>query len=198
MKRKENRGEAYIEAFPRFKKWINECLRCHRKGYKPSMPEHIGGEYSMASYQIRKYFEPLELDADGICEYCKVGRKKKKKESSLADCLKYLEDNLQDLVHCASYPQSLPEFAQENAANDLAANWENCAYFIDRLYKAGKITQAVQEALLEIDKYLTDASSGGCLYEETIWATDALATHPFWERLRKKAETVLQEMVSLH
>ena len=45
------------------------------------MPEHIGGEYSMAADQIRKYFEPLALDEDGICGYCKGVMKKEKKRS---------------------------------------------------------------------------------------------------------------------
>ena len=34
MKRqKGNEGEEYINAFPKLKKWINECLCCHEKGY---------------------------------------------------------------------------------------------------------------------------------------------------------------------
>ena len=42
MKRqREYEGEEYINAFPRLKKWINECLCCHEKGYKPSMPDKI-------------------------------------------------------------------------------------------------------------------------------------------------------------
>ena len=41
MKRNGNEGEEYINAFPKFKKWINECICCHEKGYKPNMPEKI-------------------------------------------------------------------------------------------------------------------------------------------------------------
>lgn len=70
MKYKVNKGEEYIKAFPQFKKWINECICCHRKGYKPEMPEHIGGEISMAGGQIRKYFNELSLNEDGLCEVC--------------------------------------------------------------------------------------------------------------------------------
>ena len=33
------KGEEYISAFPKFKKWINECSCCHAKGYNPSMPK---------------------------------------------------------------------------------------------------------------------------------------------------------------
>ena len=40
MKR-NNKGEEYITAFPKFRKWINECICCHEKGYNPAMPEKI-------------------------------------------------------------------------------------------------------------------------------------------------------------
>lgn len=39
--RNGNEGEEYIKAFPKLKKWINECVCCHEKGYNPSMPEKI-------------------------------------------------------------------------------------------------------------------------------------------------------------
>ena len=66
-----DRGEEYISAFPEFKKWINECGCCHRKGYAPSMPEKIGSnENSLGAYYIRKYFEPLSLNHRGLCPQC--------------------------------------------------------------------------------------------------------------------------------
>lgn len=65
-----DKGEEYISAFPQFRKWINECWCCHRKGYKPEMPEHIGNPNSFGSYFIRKHFKPLSLNKDGLCEIC--------------------------------------------------------------------------------------------------------------------------------
>jgi hypothetical protein len=56
--------------YPGLLKWINECPICHSKGYKVDMPEHIGGEYSVAANNIRKYFKPLEVDDDGFCLQC--------------------------------------------------------------------------------------------------------------------------------
>ncbi len=72
MKRqKGNEGEEYINAFPKFKKWINECLCCHEKGYKPSMPDKITiVEGSLEVCFIKKYFKPLPLNEDGICQQC--------------------------------------------------------------------------------------------------------------------------------
>ncbi len=71
LKYNENRGEKYINAFPRFKKWINECICCHSKGYDPSMPSNIGGEQkNLGTYYIKKYFNPLSINKDGLCEQC--------------------------------------------------------------------------------------------------------------------------------
>ena len=60
----------YIQNYPKFKKWINECRLCHRVGYSPDMPEHIGSEYSYASRAIKKLGNPLPLNEDGLCEVC--------------------------------------------------------------------------------------------------------------------------------
>ena len=68
---KKNKGEKYIEAFPKFEKWINECTACHYRGYNPSIPEQIDTtDGSMGSYFIKKYFKPLQLDENGLCEQC--------------------------------------------------------------------------------------------------------------------------------
>jgi len=71
MKRKNNQGEEYLKAFPKFKKWINECNCCHCKGYDPNIPDQINPvEGSMGSYFIKKYFHPLSLNENGLCHIC--------------------------------------------------------------------------------------------------------------------------------
>ncbi len=69
MKHKKD-SELYIMMYPELLKWINECPICHSKGYKLEMPEHIGAECSLAVYNIRKYFKPLEVDKNGLCNQC--------------------------------------------------------------------------------------------------------------------------------
>ena len=70
MKLKDE-GEAYITAIPRLRKWINECAMCHRKGYRPDLPDRISVvEGSQDVYYIKKYFRPLELNEEGLCEVC--------------------------------------------------------------------------------------------------------------------------------
>ena len=70
MKR-QNKGEEYINKFPKLKKWINECSCCHKKGYKPELPEKISTvEGSLDVYYIKKYFLPLKLNEEGYCLQC--------------------------------------------------------------------------------------------------------------------------------
>ena len=70
-KRGKSEGDLYIEGYPRLSKWINECKCCHRRGYKPDLPEQIGVvEGNLASYNIKKYYQPLALDENGYCDVC--------------------------------------------------------------------------------------------------------------------------------
>ena len=78
--RDKDKGKEYIRKFPKFKKWINECVCCHRKGYNPNMPEKITiVEGSLEVYFIKKYFKPLKINDDGLCEICErnIGSKTK-------------------------------------------------------------------------------------------------------------------------
>ena len=66
---------AYLQDYPVCMKWINECPACHTMGYKPEMPDHIGGEDSWAGTVIRKMLRPLEIDELGFCLTCSRLRK---------------------------------------------------------------------------------------------------------------------------
>lgn len=75
-----NKGEEYINKFPKLNKWINECNCCHEKGYNPAMPDKISVvEGSLEVYYIKKYFKPLFLNEDGICKTCEIIRLNRKK-----------------------------------------------------------------------------------------------------------------------
>ena len=64
-------ADEYLRMYPKLRKWINECKACHYKGHKPEMPEDISPWPSIAGYNLRRYFHPLELDDDGLCEQCR-------------------------------------------------------------------------------------------------------------------------------
>jgi hypothetical protein len=70
MKGKGSNGEMYLEMYwTKAKRWINQCVICQRKGYKPEMPiESSNG--SLLFSNIRQYFEPLQLDDSSLCEQC--------------------------------------------------------------------------------------------------------------------------------
>jgi hypothetical protein len=55
-------AELYLSKYPRLKKWINQCVSCGRKGYRPDMPEHIGG-----ARNLRKYFSRGLAASVGVC-----------------------------------------------------------------------------------------------------------------------------------
>ena len=66
-----NKGEEYLKKFPKLNKWINQCLCCGEKGYRPDMPERISVfEGAMDTLYIKKYFKPLPLNEAGLCEVC--------------------------------------------------------------------------------------------------------------------------------
>jgi hypothetical protein len=62
--------ESYLTAYPKLRKWINECIMCHTKGYKPNMPKDLHPWGSAAAKNLRSYLKPLELNEDGLCESC--------------------------------------------------------------------------------------------------------------------------------
>ena len=67
---KKNEGEEYLKKFPKLNKWINECICCHNKGYNPNIPDQISKEGSLSVYYIKKYFKPLKINEEHLCENC--------------------------------------------------------------------------------------------------------------------------------
>jgi len=70
MPTKGEDAELYLNTYPRLRKWINQCVSCGARGHRPEMPEHIGGEYSIAARKLRRYFSPIALDDAGRCSAC--------------------------------------------------------------------------------------------------------------------------------
>ena len=50
------------------RRWLNECVACHRVGYKPELPQELPG--TVLAQNIQREFEPLALDDAGLCEQC--------------------------------------------------------------------------------------------------------------------------------
>jgi hypothetical protein len=77
--RATNNGEVYVQNYPHLAKWINQCLRCQKRGLKPETPNLLRPTDLRSKEfiewhkfkNLRKYFATLALDADGLCATCK-------------------------------------------------------------------------------------------------------------------------------
>jgi hypothetical protein len=75
---KEPDHEQYLRMYPKETgRWMNQCVTCQRKGYKPDLPKTIYPDTALAS-NLRRYFEPLELNELGLCEQCSEALKQPK------------------------------------------------------------------------------------------------------------------------
>ena len=74
QERHHDKGEDYVSLY-RLEKWINQCVGCQARGYKPDMPDEVAqNKYKRGAYvaqYIRGKFSPLALDENGLCEVCR-------------------------------------------------------------------------------------------------------------------------------
>lgn len=115
------------------------------------------------------------------------------KECSIELCMAYMHDNLDRIANSYNEIEKKKEF-EYNLADDIASDWENCEYFINRLYKEKKINQFIKDKLAEINNDLIEASPGGKYYDDIIWTDEGLRTSPFWIQLRSKVNIILDAL----
>jgi hypothetical protein len=67
--------EEFLMQYPYLLRWVNECLCCHRKGYKPEMlaPDYDNSTVIAATF--RRLAGEMSLDADGLCQQCRQLRR---------------------------------------------------------------------------------------------------------------------------
>jgi len=63
-------GEELLKYYPKYNKWINECIVCHKKGYRLDTPDFISIYDTIFTRSIKKAFKPLTLNENGVCEHC--------------------------------------------------------------------------------------------------------------------------------
>jgi len=67
---KAAKGEEYLQMYPESTgRWMNQCVACQPKGYQPDMPGDIYA--GVLARNLRRYFEPLDLDESSMCEQCR-------------------------------------------------------------------------------------------------------------------------------
>ena len=66
---KPGRGkEAYLNAFPKLRRFLTQCVVCQKIGYDPERIKQKQGRYFQE--RIREYFHPLQLNESGVCSDC--------------------------------------------------------------------------------------------------------------------------------
>jgi hypothetical protein len=69
-----NRGtdlEKFLMQYPYLLRWVNECLSCHNKGYKPEMLAPEFDNSTVIAAKLRRLVKELALDEDGLCQQCR-------------------------------------------------------------------------------------------------------------------------------
>ena len=79
---KEKDRALYMRRYPKLNKWINECWLCHCQGYDRSIVENPNNEQTIAARNIKSFFQPLDLDEDGLCEVCSRLSKKQSSDNT--------------------------------------------------------------------------------------------------------------------
>ena len=72
-----NRGtdlEKFLMQYPYLLRWVNECLSCHHKGYKPEMPVPEFDNDVVIAAKLRRLTNELVLDENGLCEQCRQAK----------------------------------------------------------------------------------------------------------------------------
>jgi hypothetical protein len=66
--------EQFLMKYPYLLRWVNECLACHHKGYKPEMPEPEFDNSVFIPAKFRRLVDELALDEDGLCQQCRQAK----------------------------------------------------------------------------------------------------------------------------
>jgi hypothetical protein len=72
-----NRGtdiEEFLMQYPYLLRWVNECLSCHHKGYKPEMPEPEFDNSAFILAKFRRLVDELAVDENGLCQQCRQAK----------------------------------------------------------------------------------------------------------------------------
>jgi hypothetical protein len=66
--------EKFLMQYPYLLRWVNECLSCHHKGYKPEMPVPEFDNKFFIPAKLRRLTNELVLDEDGLCQQCRQAK----------------------------------------------------------------------------------------------------------------------------
>lgn len=67
---KREPGDAYLEKFPKLRKWFVERRCCHRRGHAVNIPDKLSAHAGSLAAYTKKYFSRLEINQMGLCKVC--------------------------------------------------------------------------------------------------------------------------------
>lgn len=65
---RKGRKEAWLEEFPGFRKFLNQCVVCQETGYDPERLKQKRGAGFQAN--AREFFHALTVNESGVCTKC--------------------------------------------------------------------------------------------------------------------------------
>jgi hypothetical protein len=65
-------GSEYLKRYPDLLRWMNQCIACGSRGYRPDLPENIRPYPSHGARTLRQHYQPLPVDDVGLCEQCRA------------------------------------------------------------------------------------------------------------------------------
>jgi hypothetical protein len=61
-----------LRRFPGIAKWVQTCVGCGARGYRPDLPDNIYPHPNVGAKNLRQMFRPLDLNQQGFCEQCRL------------------------------------------------------------------------------------------------------------------------------
>ena len=79
--------------------------------------------------------------------------------------------------------------------DDIANEWiDEDIYLLKELVKKGIVDESVLEIYIKINDNFASVSLGGEMYNQNIWTLTGLKSDPFWEKQRKLASNLLNQL----
>ncbi len=63
--------EKFLEQAPWAREWVQECVSCHHRGYKPVLAESEFDNSAVTITKLRRLVDEMALDEAGVCEQCR-------------------------------------------------------------------------------------------------------------------------------
>lgn len=81
---------------------------------------------------------------------------------------------------------------------DIANDWiDEDIYLLKELLTKGIVNESVLDIYIKINSNFVSVSLGGEMYDKNIWTLTGLKFDPFWEKQRKLASMLLNQLTKI-